>query len=83
MIARTRSLLKTAESGQGMTEYIIIVALIAIGSIAIITVFGQNLRNLFAMSTNALAGEDNQTNSINTSYTAGRRNLKNFGEENL
>ncbi|MEW5741799.1 MAG: hypothetical protein AB1938_22960 [Myxococcota bacterium] len=43
--------------GQGMTEYIIIVALIAIAAIGVITLFGDNVRALFGMSVDALAGE--------------------------
>lgn len=41
-----------------MTEYIIIVALIAIGTIAFVTVFGDNLRALFGASSNALIGQE-------------------------
>ena len=43
--------------GQGMTEYIIIVALIAIAAIGVITVFGDNIRALFGMATDAVAGD--------------------------
>lgn len=43
--------------GQGMTEYILIVSLIAIGAIGVITLFGDNVRALFGMSINGLAGE--------------------------
>ena len=45
------------QRGQGMTEYIIIVALIAIGAIAVVTLFGNNIRALFGTSANALAGQ--------------------------
>lgn len=47
------------DSGQGMTEYIIIVALIAIAAIGIVTVFGSNVRILFGGITQALAGNQN------------------------
>ena len=52
--------------GQGMTEYIIIVALISIGTIGIVSLFGDNVRRLFAMSADALAGNASvaQANSI-------------------
>ena len=56
MMNRMNTLIRN-EEGQGMTEYIIIVALIAIAAIAIITIFGQNIRALFAASADALAGE--------------------------
>ena len=56
---------RNARRGQGMTEYIIIVALIAIAAIGIITLFGDNIRRLFAMSADSLAGNDSvaQANS--------------------
>ena len=40
-----------------MTEFIIIVALVAIGTIGIVTAFGQQLRQLFGVSSDGLAGE--------------------------
>jgi pilus assembly protein Flp/PilA len=49
------------QRGQGMTEYIIIVALIAIGTIATITIFGDNIRALFGASANALVGQNDQS----------------------
>jgi len=45
------------EEGQGMTEYIIIVALIAIAAIGVVTIFGDNIRDLFGASASALSGE--------------------------
>jgi Flp pilus assembly pilin Flp len=46
------------QSGQGMTEYIIIVALIAIAAIAGFTYFGRTVRNQTAAMTEELAGQD-------------------------
>ncbi len=43
-------------AGQGMTEYIIIVALVAIASIAVVTIFGNQIRELFSTSTENLQG---------------------------
>jgi len=66
------------QSGQGMSEYLIIVALIAIAAIGVVTVFGRDIRELFSASTDSLAG--NQTN--NTAVKANvnkQKNLKNFG----
>ena len=48
--------------GQGMTEYILIVSLIAIASIGVTTLFGNNIRTLFGMAAEALAGQDNIAN---------------------
>ena len=40
-----------------MTEYIIIVALIAIGTIAVVTIFGDNIQDLFGGSPRDPAGQ--------------------------
>lgn len=44
------------EKGQGMTEYIIIVAMIAVASIVILTVFGDQIRELFFASGQKIGG---------------------------
>jgi Tfp pilus assembly protein FimT len=44
------------ELGQGMTEYIIVVALIAIAAIGVYTAFGQTLRSQMAVTAQSLAG---------------------------
>ncbi len=70
--------------GQGMTEYIIIVALIAIAAIGIITIFGENIRALFAVSADALAGADDVANKTQTGNidAVKTKKLSNFGNEN-
>ncbi len=45
-------------SGQGMTEYIIIVALIAIAAIAAFTYFGNTVRHQTDAMTESLAGDE-------------------------
>lgn len=75
---------KKARRGQGMTEYIIIVALIAIAAIGVITVFGDNIRKLFGVSAEALGGAGNQaTNGVsNTAGKKGGKTLSDFGQNN-
>ena len=46
----------TSDSGQGMTEYLIIVALVAVAAIAVVGLFGDVVRNQFYNMTAALAG---------------------------
>lgn len=46
------------QRGQGMTEYIIIVALVAVAAIAVYQYFGQVLRSQTAAVARELAGED-------------------------
>lgn len=48
---------KARQRGQGMTEYIIIVALIAIAAIGAVTFFGGALRNQVAGMANEIAGQ--------------------------
>lgn len=49
---------KLQQLGQGMTEYIIIVALIAIAAIAVYGFFGDTVRNQVSAMTQELAGQD-------------------------
>jgi len=44
--------------GQSTTEYILIVVLVAVLSIGIITVFGNQIRDLFRVTTERLGGDD-------------------------
>jgi Flp pilus assembly pilin Flp len=69
--------------GQGNTEYIIIVALIAIAAIGIITLFGDNIRNLFGASADSLGGDDDIANR-GTQSNAGLtdKNMSNFAMQN-
>jgi pilus assembly protein Flp/PilA len=74
---------KALKRGQGMTEYIIIVALIAIAAIGVVTLFGDNIRKLFGTSANALQGSANEKNDrqkANTGLT--NKGMKNFGQNN-
>jgi Flp pilus assembly pilin Flp len=45
------------KAGQGMTEYIIILAIIAIGAILIIGLFGKQIKAGFGKSTAAMKGD--------------------------
>jgi type IV pilus assembly protein PilA len=49
------------QRGQGMTEYVIIVALIAIAAIAVYQFFGNTVRNQTAAIAEELAGGDGTT----------------------
>ena len=81
---RLRSFLRD-ESGQGMTEYIIIVALIAVAAIGVVTLFGNNIAGLFGLSADALTGQDNlETQNYTKESTEVQRTktLSNFGTNN-
>ena len=59
---------KTARKGQTTTEYVIILGLVALGSIGVILLFGNQMRALFASGTEKLAGQDS---TVDTSYADG------------
>lgn len=48
------------KSGQGLVEYLIIVAIVAVGSIAIIKTVGGNINVQFANVALALSGKESQ-----------------------
>jgi Flp pilus assembly pilin Flp len=70
--------------GQGMTEYIIIVALIAIAAIGVITLFGDNVRALFGEAADGLAGDTSVEKRTKSSKgdALEHKKLSNFGKEN-
>lgn len=78
------------QSGQGMTEYIIIVALIAIAAIGAFAYFGKTVRNQTAAVTESLTGDESAAKeAATTAQTAAgaaktdaakNKGLKNFTE---
>ena len=68
--------------GQGMTEYIIIVALIAIAAIAVYGFFGDTVRNQVSAMTQELAGQDGTT-AITAAVTAGTSASSEVGARSL
>ena len=74
------------QRGQGMTEYIIILALIAVAAIAATQLFGNVIRNQTAAIANEVAGNDgtaaraaagsNATTAASDAVV--KRNLENF-----
>ena len=76
MLRRMRKLSRS-ESGQGMSEYLIIVALIAVAAIGVVTVFGKDIRELFSASTDSLAGNSATNNAKKAAVKD--KTLKSFG----
>ncbi len=64
--------MRHSQRGQGMTEYIIIVAMIAIAAIAVYQYFGQTVRNQTAAIAQELAGNDGTTARGNAQTAAGQ-----------
>jgi Tfp pilus assembly protein PilV len=61
---------KNKQLGQGMTEYIIIVALIAVSAIGVYSLFGQTLRNQTAGLAIEMSGQNAQGNITNAQERA-------------
>ena len=93
MNTRARSALPRAvryQAGQGMTEYIIVVALIAVAAIGVYTLFGQTIRNQTAGLALEVSGQtastaigNAQTNATTASTnTNARKGLDNYDANN-
>jgi len=54
---------RKSQLGQGMTEYIIIVALVAIGAIGVYSAFGHTVQDQMTAITNGLAGNGGAANT--------------------
>jgi Flp pilus assembly pilin Flp len=88
MVMKFRQQTKKRLFGQGMVEYIIIVAVVALGSIAVYTAFGDVLRGQVATAAGALNGETgNGRSASNTAATTAKSNntvkkdLKNYDQQ--
>jgi len=81
---------RSRQRGQGMTEYLIVVALISVAAIGVYSFFGQTLRNQTAGIALELSGQDAasavsqaQTAASQAQTLAGqRRGLENYGGGN-
>jgi Flp pilus assembly pilin Flp len=81
---------KVRQLGQGMSEYLIIVGLVAVCSIGVFGFFGDTIKNQVAAMSRELAGQDSSTEikraekaSKNASTKAAKENrLSNFSENN-
>ncbi len=79
---------KVKQKGQGMTEYIIIVALIAVSAIGVYSFFGQTIRNQVAGLSSEMSGQDSQAQITAAQASAGEAtsvaaedyNLGNYNE---
>jgi len=69
------------QRGQTMLEYLLLIALIAVGSIGIVTILGDTLRVKIQNAANRLAGESESIDArqiVKDSEGKTRRNIGNF-----
>jgi type IV pilus assembly protein PilA len=68
--------------GIAMTEYLVILAIVAVGAILATGLFGQQIRSVFASANNALTGQvhgpDTDTASAAVDDAADRRTMGTF-----
>lgn len=64
--------LSAKHTGQGMTEYIIIVALIAVAAIGVYSLLGKTVRNQVAGVAQEVSGQSSSS-QLNTARAAARR----------
>ena len=67
---------RRSQLGQGMTEYIIIVALIAIAAIGVYSYFGETIRHQTAGMAQEMAGGSAKTEQGNATTAAGQASAK-------
>lgn len=70
------------QRGQGMTEYIIIVALVAVAAIAVYQSFGRVIRSQTAAIANELAGESAKS-AISSARNAAKAALRQTKDKSL
>ncbi len=70
------------KKGQGLTEYIIILALVAIAAIGIVNIFGNQLRNQFHTVISALSGHGLTVKDLSSSSEkeTNKKSLKDYGK---
>lgn len=68
---------RTRSRGQGMTEYIIIVALIAIAAIGVYNFFGRTIRNQTGAMAAGLAGQQTEATGASTQAKEAGKAAKN------
>lgn len=73
---------RLAQLGQGMTEYVIVVALVAVAAIAVYQLFGQVVRAQTAAMARELAGE-NGTDASRNAQTAAAKAKSQVKEKTL
>jgi Flp pilus assembly pilin Flp len=74
---------RVRQRGQGMTEYIIITALIAIAAIAAVTYFGHTARAQIGGMAEELSGQKADTDISNAQASAGRARNEGQKEKGL
>ena len=68
------------KSGQGMTEYVIVVCLIAIACLLIVGVFGTNVRRLFSSASHSLTSGQAEKATLDDTTSERDVRISNFSD---
>lgn len=74
---------KSKQFGQGMTEYIIIVALIAVAAIAVTQLFGKTIRGQMAAISQEVAGKDGTSSASDAAAAADKAKAEGTKQKSL
>jgi len=69
--------LKTRK-GIGMTEYLILLSLIAVAAIAVAALFGEQIKSIFRADAKALAGQEEKVGDAGAKMKTGRSDFSDF-----
>lgn len=75
--------LRSRQLGQGMTEYIIIVALIAVAAIGVYQAFGDVVRSQTSVAASTLAGQDSAGGRDRVTQSGTAANNRGQGKKDL
>lgn len=89
-VSLVRRSISTRPTGQGMTEYIIVVAVVAVAAIGVYSMLGQTIRNQTAGIAQEISGNDagSALNAASSSAASARtqantrKDLKNYNQDN-
>ena len=70
--------IKKSRWGIAMTEYLIILGIVAIAAIAIVGLFGKQIKQAFTSSTGAMAGTSVKNTDVHSSAAVVRDNMGTF-----
>ena len=73
--------MRSSRRGQSLTEVAIVLALIAIASIAVVTYYGDEVRKTFGLSSGSLAGETKGGRGAASPKAREQHDLGNFAEQ--
>lgn len=73
--------MRSRRRGQSLTEVAIVLALIAIAAIFIVTVYGDEVRKVFGMSSGSVAGELDIEHGDKRAAGGEQHNLGNFAKQ--